>query len=170
WIHSLIDFGLCLLHWTDIDIGARICLSTKQSDFAKYGDVVEGTLFIAALALALLFADQIIEASATITAMYGKFLDISLYLGANLLLDNNGILKIADFGLATFFNPKQKQHLTSRVIFEHQYEFIMVWNYIELLHAHVPEVVQGSIVDRYNISTLMTAIGICYGQLYIQHD
>ncbi|AQK71913.1 hypothetical protein ZEAMMB73_Zm00001d016905 [Zea mays] len=24
--------------------------------------------------------------------------------GANLLLDNNGILKIADFGLATFFN------------------------------------------------------------------
>jgi serine/threonine protein kinase len=36
--------------------------------------------------------------------------------GANLLLDNNGILKIADFGLATFFNPKQKQHLTSRVV------------------------------------------------------
>jgi serine/threonine protein kinase len=35
--------------------------------------------------------------------------------GAN-LLDNNGILKIADFGLATFFNPKQKQHLTSRVV------------------------------------------------------
>jgi serine/threonine protein kinase len=36
--------------------------------------------------------------------------------GANLLLDNNGILKIADFGLATFFNPKQKQHLTSHVV------------------------------------------------------
>ncbi|ONM19835.1 hypothetical protein ZEAMMB73_Zm00001d004950 [Zea mays] len=36
--------------------------------------------------------------------------------GANLLLDNNGILKIAYFGLATFFNPKQKQHLTSRVV------------------------------------------------------
>ncbi|CAO2210361.1 unnamed protein product [Urochloa humidicola] len=36
--------------------------------------------------------------------------------GANLLLDNNGILKIADFGLATFFNPNQKQHLTSRVV------------------------------------------------------
>uniref|UniRef100_A0A0D9X3R6 Protein kinase domain-containing protein n=1 Tax=Leersia perrieri TaxID=77586 RepID=A0A0D9X3R6_9ORYZ len=36
--------------------------------------------------------------------------------GANLLLDNNGVLKIADFGLATFFNPNQKQHLTSRVV------------------------------------------------------
>ncbi|KAG8066864.1 hypothetical protein GUJ93_ZPchr0004g40236 [Zizania palustris] len=36
--------------------------------------------------------------------------------GANLLLDNNGILKIADFGLATFFNPNQKQLLTSRVV------------------------------------------------------
>jgi serine/threonine protein kinase len=36
--------------------------------------------------------------------------------GANLLLDNNGILKIADFGLATLFNPNQKQNLTSRVV------------------------------------------------------
>lgn len=36
--------------------------------------------------------------------------------GANLLIDNNGILKIADFGLATFFNPDQTQPLTSRVV------------------------------------------------------
>ncbi|CAM6010137.1 unnamed protein product [Sphagnum balticum] len=36
--------------------------------------------------------------------------------GSNLLLDNEGILKIADFGLATFFNPHQKQQLTSRVV------------------------------------------------------
>ncbi|XP_042385581.1 probable serine/threonine-protein kinase At1g54610 isoform X1 [Zingiber officinale] len=36
--------------------------------------------------------------------------------GSNLLIDNNGILKIADFGLATFYNPGQKQHLTSRVV------------------------------------------------------
>ncbi|CAL9122530.1 unnamed protein product [Musa textilis] len=36
--------------------------------------------------------------------------------GSNLLIDNNGILKIADFGLATFFNPDQKQPLTSRVV------------------------------------------------------
>eukprot|EP01018_Ginkgo_biloba_P027025 Gb_29735 [translate_table: standard] len=36
--------------------------------------------------------------------------------GSNLLLDNGGILKIADFGLATFFNPEQKQPMTSRVV------------------------------------------------------
>jgi serine/threonine protein kinase len=36
--------------------------------------------------------------------------------GANLLINNDGILKIADFGLATFFNPNQKQQLTSRVV------------------------------------------------------
>ncbi|KAJ7523924.1 hypothetical protein O6H91_18G068500 [Diphasiastrum complanatum] len=36
--------------------------------------------------------------------------------GSNLLLDNSGILKIADFGLATFFRPDQKQVLTSRVV------------------------------------------------------
>ncbi|RYQ94155.1 hypothetical protein Ahy_B08g089033 isoform B [Arachis hypogaea] len=36
--------------------------------------------------------------------------------GSNLLIDNEGILKIADFGLATFFDPKQKQVLTSRVV------------------------------------------------------
>jgi len=36
--------------------------------------------------------------------------------GSNLLIDNNGILKIADFGLATFFNPNQNQPLTSRVV------------------------------------------------------
>ncbi|CAK9232295.1 unnamed protein product [Sphagnum troendelagicum] len=35
---------------------------------------------------------------------------------SNLLLDNEGILKIADFGLATFFNPHEKQQLTSRVV------------------------------------------------------
>ncbi|KAK7272540.1 hypothetical protein RJT34_29198 [Clitoria ternatea] len=36
--------------------------------------------------------------------------------GSNLLLDNNGILKIADFGLASFFDPNQTQPLTSRVV------------------------------------------------------
>lgn len=36
--------------------------------------------------------------------------------GSNLLIDNDGILKIADFGLATFFDPKQKQSMTSRVV------------------------------------------------------
>ncbi|KAJ3696765.1 hypothetical protein LUZ61_000470 [Rhynchospora tenuis] len=36
--------------------------------------------------------------------------------GSNLLLDDNGNLKIADFGLATFFDPNQRQPLTSRVV------------------------------------------------------
>lgn len=36
--------------------------------------------------------------------------------GSNLLIDNGGILKIADFGLATFFHPDQRQPLTSRVV------------------------------------------------------
>ncbi|KAI4333663.1 hypothetical protein L6164_018443 [Bauhinia variegata] len=36
--------------------------------------------------------------------------------GSNLLIDNNGILKIADFGLASFFDPNQVQPLTSRVV------------------------------------------------------
>ncbi|KAL8167333.1 hypothetical protein V2J09_008832 [Rumex salicifolius] len=36
--------------------------------------------------------------------------------GSNLLIDNNGILKIADFGLATLYDPRQTQPLTSRVV------------------------------------------------------
>lgn len=36
--------------------------------------------------------------------------------GSNLLLDNDGMLKIADFGLASFFDPNRKQPMTSRVV------------------------------------------------------
>eukprot|EP00268_Persea_americana_P034608 TRINITY_DN3422_c0_g1_i1.p1 TRINITY_DN3422_c0_g1~~TRINITY_DN3422_c0_g1_i1.p1 ORF type:complete len:556 (+),score=132.19 TRINITY_DN3422_c0_g1_i1:423-2090(+) len=36
--------------------------------------------------------------------------------GSNLLLDNDGILRIADFGLASFFDPNNKQPMTSRVV------------------------------------------------------
>ncbi|GAV63286.1 Pkinase domain-containing protein [Cephalotus follicularis] len=36
--------------------------------------------------------------------------------GSNLLIDYHGNLKIADFGLATFYHPYQKQPLTSRVV------------------------------------------------------
>ncbi|KAK2656095.1 hypothetical protein Ddye_009147 [Dipteronia dyeriana] len=35
---------------------------------------------------------------------------------SNLLIDKNGVLKIADFGLANFFIPKPKRGLTSRVV------------------------------------------------------
>ncbi|GAB4860372.1 hypothetical protein Ancab_035530 [Ancistrocladus abbreviatus] len=36
--------------------------------------------------------------------------------GSNLLIDNEGILKIADFGLATFYDSACKQPMTSRVV------------------------------------------------------
>lgn len=36
--------------------------------------------------------------------------------GSNLLIDNDGILKIADFGLASFYDPGRKQPMTSRVV------------------------------------------------------
>ncbi|XP_075509461.1 putative serine/threonine-protein kinase At1g54610 isoform X2 [Primulina tabacum] len=36
--------------------------------------------------------------------------------GSNLLIDRNGMLKIADFGLANFFNREKKRPLTSRVV------------------------------------------------------
>jgi serine/threonine protein kinase len=36
--------------------------------------------------------------------------------GSNLLIDNRGILKITDFGLASFFEPEQRHPLTSRVV------------------------------------------------------
>ncbi|KAF8018629.1 hypothetical protein BT93_H3504 [Corymbia citriodora subsp. variegata] len=35
---------------------------------------------------------------------------------SNLLIDRSGMLKIADFGLANFFNPNERRHLTSRVV------------------------------------------------------
>ncbi|KAI3469441.1 hypothetical protein Pfo_026104 [Paulownia fortunei] len=36
--------------------------------------------------------------------------------GSNLLIDDGGVLKIADFGLASFFDPNDKQPMTSRVV------------------------------------------------------
>ncbi|GKV39024.1 hypothetical protein SLEP1_g46860 [Rubroshorea leprosula] len=36
--------------------------------------------------------------------------------GSNLLIDSGGVLKIADFGLASFFDPNKKQPMTSRVV------------------------------------------------------
>ncbi|KAF7817862.1 putative serine/threonine-protein kinase [Senna tora] len=36
--------------------------------------------------------------------------------GSNLLIDDGGILKIADFGLASFFDPNHKHPMTSRVV------------------------------------------------------
>ena len=36
--------------------------------------------------------------------------------GSNLLIDDTGVLKIADFGLASTYDPNSKQLMTSRVV------------------------------------------------------
>ncbi|KAL5724440.1 hypothetical protein ACHQM5_007706 [Ranunculus cassubicifolius] len=36
--------------------------------------------------------------------------------GSNLLVDNEGVLKIADFGLASFYDPDQRHPMTNRVV------------------------------------------------------
>lgn len=36
--------------------------------------------------------------------------------GSNLLIDNGGVLKIADFGLANTFDPNHRRSMTSRVV------------------------------------------------------
>lgn len=36
--------------------------------------------------------------------------------GSNLLIDKEGILKIANFGSASFFDPSSKQPMTSQVV------------------------------------------------------
>lgn len=36
--------------------------------------------------------------------------------GSNLLINDEGILKIADFGLASFFDPDRRHPMTSRVV------------------------------------------------------
>jgi len=36
--------------------------------------------------------------------------------GSNILIDKSGMLKIGDFGLSNYFQPRQKRPLTSRVV------------------------------------------------------
>ncbi|KAM7498697.1 hypothetical protein LguiA_023111 [Lonicera macranthoides] len=69
--------------------------------------------------------------------------------GSNLLIDNNGILKIADFGLASFFNPNQSQPLTSRVV---------------TLWYRPPELLLGA--TYYGISVDLWSTGCILAELY----
>ncbi|KAM3311479.1 hypothetical protein ACQJBY_031876 [Aegilops geniculata] len=68
--------------------------------------------------------------------------------GSNLLIDSNGVLKIADFGLATFYDPESRQPLTSRVA---------------TLWYRPPELLLGA--TRYSAAVDMWSTGCIFGEL-----
>ncbi|KAH9311646.1 hypothetical protein KI387_026681, partial [Taxus chinensis] len=69
--------------------------------------------------------------------------------GSNLLVDKDGILKIADFGLGTSFEPYQKQPLTNRVI---------------TLWYRPPELLLG--VTEYGVAIDLWSAGCLLGELF----
>lgn len=70
--------------------------------------------------------------------------------GSNLLIDDNGNLKIADFGLANFFQPNQKQPLTSRVV---------------TLWYRPPELLLGT--TDYGVAVDLWSSGCILGELFV---
>ncbi|KAJ6846746.1 putative serine/threonine-protein kinase isoform X2 [Iris pallida] len=71
--------------------------------------------------------------------------------GANLLVNNQGILKMADFGLANFYRPGQKQPLTSRVV---------------TLWYRPPELLLGS--TDYEASVDLWSVGCVFAELFLK--
>ncbi|KAF4382728.1 probable serine/threonine-protein kinase At1g54610 [Cannabis sativa] len=69
--------------------------------------------------------------------------------GSNLLIDNNGILKIADFGLASFYDPHNSVSLTSRVV---------------TLWYRPPELLLGA--SHYGVAVDLWSTGCILGELY----
>ncbi|RDX71791.1 putative serine/threonine-protein kinase, partial [Mucuna pruriens] len=69
--------------------------------------------------------------------------------GSNLLIDNNGILKIADFGLANFMDPHHNVPLTSRVV---------------TLWYRPPELLLGA--SNYGVGVDLWSTGCILGELY----
>ncbi|KAL6642375.1 hypothetical protein ACP70R_020556 [Stipagrostis hirtigluma subsp. patula] len=69
--------------------------------------------------------------------------------GSNLLIDNDGILKIADFGLAISFDPNNPQPLTSRVV---------------TLWYRPPELLLGA--TEYNVAVDMWSTGCIVAELF----
>lgn len=69
--------------------------------------------------------------------------------GSNLLIDNHGILKIADFGLASFYDHCQSVPLTSRVV---------------TLWYRPPELLLGE--THYGVSVDLWSTGCILGELY----
>ncbi|XP_055807272.1 probable serine/threonine-protein kinase At1g54610 [Solanum dulcamara] len=70
--------------------------------------------------------------------------------GSNLLIDNNGTLKIADFGLANFFDNQQIVPLTSRVV---------------TLWYRPPELLLGA--SHYGTAVDLWSSGCILGELYV---
>nr|GEU47746.1 probable serine/threonine-protein kinase At1g09600 [Tanacetum cinerariifolium] len=70
--------------------------------------------------------------------------------GSNILLDNDGILKIGDFGLAARFEPGQKEPLTSRVV---------------TLWYRAPELLFGA--TSYGVAIDMWSAGCILAELFI---
>ncbi|KAL3821465.1 hypothetical protein ACJIZ3_007370 [Penstemon smallii] len=69
--------------------------------------------------------------------------------GSNLLIDNDGILKIADFGLASCFDDSQSVPLTSRVV---------------TLWYRPPELLLGA--TQYGVAVDLWSTGCILGELY----
>ncbi|GLT64192.1 hypothetical protein SLA2020_367000 [Shorea laevis] len=69
--------------------------------------------------------------------------------GSNLLIDNYGVLKIADFGLATSYNPHHSVPLTSRVV---------------TLWYRPPELLLGA--SHYGVAVDLWSTGCILGELY----
>ncbi|GAV70410.1 Pkinase domain-containing protein [Cephalotus follicularis] len=69
--------------------------------------------------------------------------------GSNLLVDSNGILKIADFGLASFFDPHHRTQMTSRVV---------------TLWYRPPELLLGA--SHYGVAVDLWSAGCILGELY----
>ncbi|XP_077211491.1 protein IMPAIRED IN BABA-INDUCED STERILITY 1-like [Tasmannia lanceolata] len=70
--------------------------------------------------------------------------------GSNLLVNNDGILKLADFGLANFFKPSNRQPLTSRVV---------------TLWYRPPELLLGS--TDYGASVDLWSVGCVFAELLL---
>ncbi|XP_074570961.1 protein IMPAIRED IN BABA-INDUCED STERILITY 1-like [Curcuma longa] len=70
--------------------------------------------------------------------------------GANLLVDNNGILKMADFGLANFCRPGHKYPLTSRVV---------------TLWYRPPELLLGS--TDYEATVDLWSVGCVFAEMFV---
>ncbi|EEF32385.1 ATP binding protein, putative [Ricinus communis] len=69
---------------------------------------------------------------------------------SNILVNNEGILKIGDFGLANVLNPKNKHQLTSRVV---------------TLWYRPPELLMGS--TSYGVSVDLWSVGCVFAELLV---